>query len=74
MCLLCDDEKAYQAYMNYLDAMERQGKAADPEAAVNAVLDQLEAQDKARAKLRERADDPANDKTLSPFFCSPINK
>ena len=74
MCLLCDDEKAYRAYMNYLDAMERQGKAADPEAAVNAVLDQLEAQDKARAKLRERADDPANDKTLSPFFCSPINK
>ena len=27
MCLLCDDEKAYQAYMNYLDKMERQGKA-----------------------------------------------
>ena len=26
MCLLCDDEKAYQAYMNYLDAMERQGR------------------------------------------------
>jgi len=70
MCLLCDDEKAYQAYMNYLDAMERQGKAADPEAAVDAVLDQLEAADKARG----RKDDPANDKTLSPFFCSPINK
>ena len=61
MCLLCDDEKAYQAYMNYLDAMERQGKAADPDKAIDAVLDQLE-------------DDPANDKTLSPFFCSPINK
>jgi hypothetical protein len=70
MCMLCDDEKAYQAYLNYLDAMERQGKSADPEAAVNAVLDQLEAADKARAKQ----DDPANDKTLSPFFCSPINK
>jgi hypothetical protein len=70
MCLLCDDEKAYQAYMNYLDAMERQGKAADPDLAVNAVLDQLEAADKAR----NRMDDPANDKTLSPFFCSPINK
>ena len=70
MCLLCDDEKAYQAYMNYLDAMERQGKAADPEAAVNAVLDSLEAADKARSQK----DDPANDKTLSPFFCSPINK
>jgi hypothetical protein len=70
MCLLCDDEKAYQAYMNYLDAMARQGKAADPDAAVNAVLDSLEAADKARAKQ----DDPKNDKTLSPFFCSPINK
>jgi hypothetical protein len=70
MCLLCDDEKAYQAYMNYLDAMERQGKAADPQAAMGAVLDQLEAADKARAKQT----DPANDKTLSPFFCSPINK
>jgi hypothetical protein len=34
------------------------------------VLDQLEAQDRERAKK----DDPANDKTLSPFFCSPINK
>ena len=44
MCLLCDDEKAYQAYMNYLDAMERQGKAADPDKAMDAVLDQLEAQ------------------------------
>jgi hypothetical protein len=70
MCLLCDDEKAYQAYMNYLDAMERQGNNADPDKAVNAVLDQLDAADKARA----RQDDPANDKTLSPFFCSPINK
>ena len=68
MCLLCDDEKAYQAYMNYLDAMERQGKAADPQLAIDAVLDQLEAADKARAQK----DDPANDKTLSPFFCSPV--
>ncbi|MCA1453453.1 hypothetical protein I6F35_09530 [Bradyrhizobium sp. BRP22] len=70
MCLLCDDEKAYQAYMNYLDAMERQGKAADPNAVMQTVLDQLEAADRARAKQ----DDPADDKTLSPFFCSPINK
>jgi len=68
MCLLCDDEKAYQAYMNYLDEMERQGKVADPDKAMDAVLDQLEAADKARR------DDPANDKTLSPFFCSPVDK
>ncbi|WP_315703320.1 MULTISPECIES: hypothetical protein [unclassified Bradyrhizobium] len=75
MCLLCDDEKAYQAYMNYLDAMERQGKNVDPDKAVDAVLDELQAADKARAKKNNFfADDPADDKTLSPFFCSPINK
>jgi hypothetical protein len=68
--MLCDDEKAYQAYMNYLDAMERQGKVADPDKAMDAVLDQLEASDLTRPKQ----DNPANDKTLSPFFCSPINK
>jgi len=72
MCMLCDDEKAYQAYMNYLDAMERQGKVADPDKAMDAVLDQLEAADK--ASRTNPANDPANDKTLSPFFCSPINK
>ena len=55
MCLLCDDEKAYQAYMNYLDAMERQGKAADPDKAMDAVLDQLEAADQdAREPGRSR--------------------
>ena len=72
MCLLCDDEMAYQAYMNYLDAMERQGKLADPDKAVDAVLDALEAADKESGKVSR--DDPANDKTLSPFFCSPVNK
>ena len=74
MCLLCDDEKAYQAYMNDLDKMERQGKAADPNVAVNAVLDELQAAANAAAKKNVMQDDPANDKTLSPFFCSPINK
>jgi hypothetical protein len=72
MCLLCDDEKAYQAYMNYLDAMARQGEAADPDKAMDAVLDALEDADKANEKLSR--DDPAKDKTLSPFFCSPVNK
>jgi hypothetical protein len=48
--------------------MERQGKAADPDKAMDAVLDQLQAADKAKA------DAPENDKTLSPFFCSPVNK
>ena len=70
MCLLCDDEKAYAAYMTYLDAMERQGKAADPDKAIDAVLDALEAADK--AGNRTLRDDPAKDKTLSPFFCSQV--
>ena len=78
MCLLCDDEKAYQAYMKYLDVMERQGKDADPQAAAGIVLQQLEAEAKANAERNAKKsivqDDPANDKTLSPFFCSPINK
>jgi hypothetical protein len=72
MCLLCGDEKAYQAYMNYLDAMRREGKVADPDKAMDAVLDQLEAADKASSKILR--DDPANDKTLSPFFCTPVDK
>ena len=72
MCLLCDDEKAYLAYMNYLDAMERQGKPADPEKAIEAVLDSLEAADKIRSE--DLRDAPSKDKTLSPFFCSPVNK
>jgi hypothetical protein len=69
MCMLCDDEKAYRAYMEYIDAMERQGKVADPDKAMDAVLDALEAANKARNETR---DDLANDKTLSPFFCSPV--
>ena len=72
MCLLCDDEKSYRAYMEYLDAMERQGKVADPDKAMDAVLDALEAADQESNKLSR--DDPAKDKTLSPFFCSPVNK
>jgi hypothetical protein len=68
MCLLCDDEKAYQAYLDYLDTMGRQGKVVDADKAMDAVLDQLQAADKARR------DAPENDKTLSPFFCSPVNK
>ena len=35
---------------------------------MSAVLDKLEADAKARH------DSPEDDKTLSPFFCSPVNK
>jgi len=62
MCLLCSDEKAYAAYMEYLDAMERQGKDADPDKAMDAVLDMLEAE----------ASKPK--KNASPFHCDPIDE
>ena len=76
MCMLCDDEKAYQAYMDYLDAMERQGKSADPDKAMDVVLDKMQAADQAKSNKSKFAiwDAPENDKTLSPFFCSPVNK
>ncbi len=70
MCMLCDDEKAYQAYMDYLDAMARQGKSADPDKAMEVVLDEMQTADRAKAAIW---DAPENDKTLSPFFCSPVN-
>jgi hypothetical protein len=56
--------------MTYLDAMRRQGAEADPDKAMDAVLDAMEQS----AKQQPRRDDPALDKTLSPFFCSPVDK
>ena len=57
MCLLCDDEKAYQAYMDYLDAMERQGKAADPDKAMDAVLDKLAGRRQGQARRAGKRQD-----------------
>lgn len=77
MCLLCDDEKSYQLYMDYLDQMERQGEVKDVDAAIDSILDKVQAaqqaDDQRRRELVSR-DLPENDKTLSPFFCSPVNK
>ena len=62
MCLLCNDEKAYSAYMTYLDEMERQGKNVDPDKAIDAVIDMLEAE-AAQAQKKK-----------SPFHCDPIEE
>ena len=62
MCLLCSDEKVYAAYMQYLDAMERQGKDVDPDKAIDTVIDMLEAE-AAQAQ-----------KNKSPFICDPIEE
>ena len=63
MCLLCDDEKAYLAYMTYLDEIERQGKGADPEAAMKV----------AREVSRQAAIEAARARNDNPFICDPIN-
>jgi hypothetical protein len=60
MCLLCNDEKTYAAYMAYLDAMERAGQVADPDKAMDMLLDELQKADAERLKAK------------SPFICDPI--
>jgi hypothetical protein len=64
MCLLCQDEKAYLAYMTYLDEIERQGRAADPEAAMQA----------ARDISRREAIDAARARNDNPFQCNPVDE
>ena len=48
--------------MTYLDEMERQGKNVDPDKAIDAVIDMLEAE-ASKAK-----------KNKSPFHCDPIEE
>jgi len=81
MCLLCNNENTYRAYMDYLEARLRKGQNLDAAGTAQAERDEIEAaarladaQAQVRAQARAHADDPANDKTLSPFFCSPINR
>jgi hypothetical protein len=78
MCMMCQDEKSYQLYMAYLDAVQQAGgEAVDHDKVMAEVLKQME---DAAAKAWARdpwADDSANDKTLSthsPFVCSPVEK
>ena len=81
MCMLCDSEKAYQAYMDYLDAMEKQGAQSDPDRAMDAALDVMMANatvedtalsthfpsgDKPRVNLAARA--------ANPFSCDPVDE
>jgi hypothetical protein len=71
--MMCEDEKSYAAYMAYLDAMQKEGKPADHDEAMAAVLKTME--EAARAAWNR---DPwADDKTLSthtPFACAPVEK
>jgi len=57
MCDLCSDDDFYQAFMNYLDDMERQGKVPDPNEGHDIAL---------------KASQAAKQAKRSPFICDPI--
>lgn len=72
MCMMCQDEKAYQAYMAYLDAKEKAGEMADPDKAMDEILAQLE-KDAAARWNRNPWDDDKTLSTHSPFYCAPAD-
>ena len=72
MCMMCEDEKAYRAYMVYLDAKEKAGEMADPDKAMDEILKVLEQEAPAAWNCNPWEDD----KTLSthtPFICAPAD-
>ncbi len=81
MCMMCEDEKSYAAYLAYLDAMQKSGKNVDkdanPDAAMNDVMKAMEDAARERWNRDPWADDAASDQTLSirtPFVCTPVEK
>lgn len=80
MCLLCEDDSAYRAYMAYLDEMRREGRAIDPDAAMDALLDRLEALQRPAADttLSTHTPDvsapPRRYPPRSPFSCDPVDE
>ncbi len=75
MCLLCDDEKAYQAYMAYLDEMERQGQAADSNKAMDAALAVVTGAKVADTTLSVHTPGVSvSPAPRSPFSCDPVDE
>lgn len=74
MCLLCDDEKAYQAYMAYLDAMERQGKDADQDKAMDAALAVLTSSKPLPDTTLSTHTPAVSVPPRSPFSCDPVDE
>jgi hypothetical protein len=73
MCLLCDDEKAYQAYMAYLDAMKSQGEGADSDKAMDAAIAVMTGNAKV-ADTTLSTHTPSLSKPSSPFSCDPVDE
>ncbi len=80
MCMMCEDEKSYAAYLAYLDAIQKSGKEianTNPDEAIDHVIKAMEDAARERWNRDPWAEDAANDKTLSvhsPFVCTPVEK
>lgn len=85
MCILCNDDAAYEAYMAYLDAMQKKGAAADPNQAMDAALDAMMANAKVQdSKIQDTAlsvhytsgSAPARKPNTpkNPFSCDPVDE
>jgi len=81
MCLLCDDEKAYQAYMDYLDEVERQGRRADDGKAMDAALAAISGQPVVDTTLSLHTPELGSATPAavpraprSPFSCDPVDE
>ena len=76
MCLLCDDEKAYQAYIAYLDDMRRQGQGADPDKAMDAALSVLTSATKVADTTLSTHTPAVSAPSVprSPFSCDPVDE
>jgi hypothetical protein len=73
MCLLCDDEKAYQAYMAYLDEMQRQGEGADPDKAMDAAIAVMSGATVADTTLSTHTPSLSTPPS-NPFSCDPVDE
>ena len=69
MCILCNDDTAYRAYMDALYAMEQEGGEPDMDRALDAAVDAMKATAGAKASSRQSGAD-----YLSAFICDPIEK
>ena len=82
MCMLCNDDAAYEAYMAYLDAVRAQGAAADPskadldkamDAALDAMMLNTKTEDNALSTHYPSGNAAAR-KPANPFSCDPVDE
>jgi hypothetical protein len=72
MCMMCNDEVSYRAYLAYIDyihAEEAAGREPDIDKAMDAAQAVIDAAGIDHAVQQTRPQSP-----LSPFYCEPVQK